>query len=76
MNDGNDEPYFNVYSEGVCHASVCSNLPQAAVEARMRERSTGVSSWELSKENFKDGAPNPGVCDSRPSTHKHYLFVC
>jgi len=70
------EPYFVVYSEGLCCASVCSNLHVSIVAARMRERSTGVSPWELSKEKFSSGQENPCPCDGHPETHKHYLFNC
>lgn len=68
---------FTVYTEGLCYASVCSSLPQAVVEARMRERNTNIESgWKLSKDKFNSGESNPCACNMNQETHKHYLFNC
>ena len=69
---------FVVYAEGICTASVCSLLPMAEVQARMRSHSTGISSrWEWAEaEVFAGGRPNPCPCDRKPETHSHYLFHC
>jgi len=68
---------FEVYGEGLCYASVCSNLPADEVEFRMKHRATGLATnhWELSKEKFKDGEPNPSKCEDHTDC-KHYLFEC
>jgi hypothetical protein len=73
----NCHPDFTIYATGVCMSSVCSSLPQAEVEARMRSNPTGIASpWTLSDEAFRDGTPNPGPCNTNPETHTHYLFSC
>ena len=67
-----------VYAEGPCTASVCSSLPMADVQVRMRARETGVASkWEWAEaEQFGTGEPNPCPCSRNPKTHRHYLFHC
>ena len=74
------DEFFEVYSEGMCYANVCSNLPQAIVEARMRERANGLKTgheWKFSPDKkFHNGQPNPCPCKTYQDTHKHYLFVC
>ena len=37
-----EDERFTVYTEGLCYASVCSNLPQEEVIARMRRRPSGT----------------------------------
>ena len=68
---------FVVYAEGLCTASVCSSLPMAEVQRRMRDRETGVTPWEWAEaEAFNTGEGNPCPCNKKPSTHMHYLFHC
>ena len=71
---------FIVYREGPCYASVCSNPPQAIVEARLRERREGLLDdlvWKLSKDLvFATEEGNPHPCERNPETHTHYLFDC
>jgi len=69
---------FVIYAEGVCTASVCSSLPMAEVQKRMRAHDTGISSpWEWAEaEDFATGHPNPCPCNKQPDTHRHYLFHC
>lgn len=69
---------FNIYTEGLCCASVCSSLPQDEVERRMAAHWNGIDSkWTLSDEpTFSNGVPNPCPCEQLPETHTHYLFVC
>lgn len=69
---------FIIYAMGICSASVCSSLPMADVQARMRSLETGVESrWEWAElENFRLGEPNPCPCNKKPDTHRHYLFHC
>ena len=69
---------FAPYAIGICSASVCSSLPMADVQARMRALKTGIAStWEWAKaESFSTGEPNPCPCNQKPKTHTHYLFHC
>ncbi len=63
-----EDEHFMVVKETICFAVVCSDLPEEAVEARMRSRPCGTSGgWQLCKEG------NPVACNEKP-THKHYLF--
>jgi hypothetical protein len=69
--------YIEVYSVGICHASVCSN---ASIEETLQHANisnpTGVSPWTLSEdETFSGGEPNPCQCPDREDC-KHYLLVC
>lgn len=71
-----DTPELEVYSEGICMASVCSSLSREEVVARMATRPTGTSgSWSLSADAFRDGKPNGGPCEETPGRH-HWLFEC
>lgn len=67
-----------VYTEGLCFASVCSDLAVEEVAQRMKTRISGTThGWGFSKnETFKDGEPNPCPCNRKPNTHKHFLFEC
>lgn len=70
---------FDVYSIGICFASVCSFLSLDEIEKRLnQEYPTNIPScrWKLSKDKFKDGTANPSPCEKNAKTHKHYLFVC
>ena len=71
-----EDEHLVVYREGLCYSSVCSDLPQVEVVARMAHRICGTTNgWTLAEENFNDGQPNPSPCDKRPATHKHFLFA-
>lgn len=68
---------FEVYSEGLVYASVCSSLPEQEVVARMRRRISGTKGgWVMAAGGFADGTANPHPCDRKPDTHRHYLFSC
>ncbi len=73
-----DGGHFVIYTEGLIHASVCTDRPQSEVIAFMANRVSGTTGgWSLSeKETFSTGEPNPCPCDKKPETHKHYLFNC
>ena len=61
------DAHFEVVLESLCFLTVCSDLPQDEVVARMRKRPSGTSGgWQLSDEPT-------AVCLEKP-THKHYLF--
>ena len=65
-----------VYREGLFNTSVCSDLAQEEVVARMARRISGTTNgWTLStNDHFATGQPNPCPCDKNPETHTHYLF--
>lgn len=69
---------FEVISEGLVSATVCSSLPREEVNERMARHFTGISSgWTPADEpTFSNGTPNPGPCNENPETHTHYLFHC
>lgn len=68
---------ITIYRSGLCYASVCSALPEDAVDAAMRAYPTGVSStWQRAGEAFATGEPNPCPCNVHPDTHRHYLYAC
>jgi hypothetical protein len=69
---------FDIYSWGLCYASVCSSLPIEEITERVnRELPTGIKNkWKLHDEPFKTGEANPHPCEANPETHKHYLFSC
>lgn len=70
---------INIYSNGIVHCSVCvdSSLIVPEIEELVnQENMTGINSkWKVSKENFKDGSPNPNKCED-DKNRKHYLMVC
>jgi len=70
---------FQVYSLGLCFASVCSDLsPKEVVKEMNRTHPTGIfAEWMMSTDQtFKSGEPNPCPCKDYPDTHKHYLLEC
>lgn len=73
-----DPAGVDIYSYGLCFASVCSALTLDEVKAAMAAYPTGVTSqWTLSEDDsFRDGRPHPCPCDAKPATHTHYLFAC
>jgi hypothetical protein len=68
---------FTVYSIGIVHASVCSDLPKNKIAERMnREHPTGITSkWQVSDEDFKDGTKNGSKCPDHEN-NRHWLMVC
>ncbi len=75
MLQDNAQGHFIVYAEGLFSASVCSDRPQADVEAWMGQRISGTTGgWMFSEnETFKTGEPNPCPCETHPD-RRHYLF--
>ena len=70
--------FFDPYSIGICHASVCSNLePEKILERMNLEHPTGTPhEWAISEDEcFAGGAPNPCQCTAHEGC-KHYLLVC
>lgn len=71
---------FVCYSEGICSASVCTNLsPEEAVAEMNRRRPSGTThGWVVSEDKtFSDGTtPNPGPCNTEPDTRIHVLLNC
>ena len=69
---------FEVYSSGLCMASVCSEFDVEETTRRLNEEHpTGIPSrWAKSSEDFRTGEKNPFPCARNPKTHKHYLFFC
>ncbi len=70
-------PMFTIYACDLCHASVCTNLPddEATFELNLA-RPTGISSrWQISPDPFADGSPNPSPCPDLPEC-RHLLYVC
>ncbi len=69
-----------VYSNGFCHCSVCTNIEGIALieNAVNAKNPTGIKSrWKVSKQiAFDSGQPNPCPCDQKPETHSHYLMEC
>lgn len=71
---------INMYSIGVCAASVCvpKETPKEIVEQWANEyQPTGISSdWKISEDKtFKTGELNPCVCE-HDSSRVHYLLTC
>lgn len=69
---------IQVYSVGICHASVCaeSNVKGEEVVAHVNRRvPTGVGPWEITEKTFASGEPNPCLCNSDPGRF-HWLVTC
>lgn len=69
---------FEVYSIGLCNASVCTSLPLDAATLRLNTtHPTGIrSQWAPTKLlTFKCGTPIGCACPDHPG-NKHYLFHC
>ena len=71
---------INVYSIGLCYASVCVDKNQSIEDVTTELNAThptGISSnWKLSKNtHFATGATNPCQCEQYPD-RLHYLFSC
>lgn len=71
------ESPVNVYSFGLCYASVCAPTdmePEAVIEAVNASHPTGLDhGWKVADEPFSSGEPNPfdaGDCG------RHWLLVC
>lgn len=69
---------FNVYSLGICCASVCTSLTDEQATNRLNEsHPTGLDhGWSIADEAFQTGESNPCPCNDAPDTHRHILFVC
>jgi len=70
---------FQVYSLGLVHASVCTNLPKAEIAKHMGEHEpTGIdSAWEISKdEYFADGVNKNGCPCPYKKGNRHWLMAC
>jgi len=69
---------FDVYSIGVCYASVCTTLSDDVATERLNaEYPTGIrTDWRISPDAFADGSANPHPCEKWPTTHRHILFQC
>ena len=72
---------IEVYSIGICCASVCADNSCTIKEITKElnnEHPTGIKGkWKFSKDqNFKGGQPNPCSCNQNPNIRKHYLFNC
>ena len=71
---------INVYSIGLCYASVCvpKDMSIEDITSELNaSHPTGISSnWELSKNtHFATGGTNPCECE-HDSGRLHYLFNC
>jgi len=68
---------FEVYSMGIVHASVCTNLPKAEIAKYIGEHEPAGEklAWEVSDEDFQDGTPNGSDCPDTKG-NKHWLMVC
>ena len=70
---------FEIYTVGVCHASICTSLPigEAVIRANGEHPAGTTTDWKFSEDsNFASGQSNPCPCERNPETHKHYLLVC
>ncbi len=68
---------FVVYRQGLCFASVCSSLPEHEAIARMEGIPSGTShGWSLADEPVNGHTSNIIPCDTKPQSHKHFLFSC
>lgn len=69
---------FDIYSEGICYMSVCTNLPvEQVAEVANRLRPSGIGSkWEVSRDkHFHSGQPNPCKCELN-ADRIHVLLEC
>ena len=79
-NEKKKEVLLEVYSHGVVHCSICTNIDSISLIENLvnAKNPTGIRSrWKVSKQiAFDSGQPNPCPCDQKPETHKHYLMEC
>jgi len=72
-------PKIQIYANGLIYCSVCADkkLDQKEVEKLVnQENPTGINSlWQVSKENFRDGAENPHSCE-KDGNRLHHLLSC
>jgi len=71
---------LEVYSHGLCYASVCTDLTERLeieVEANRQLGPTGLDhGWRISDEpTFKDGQSNPCPCNHYLD-RRHFLLSC
>jgi hypothetical protein len=74
----NDMNEIDIYSNGICYCSVCSNINDINELTKLVniKNPTGIlSKWKLANEYFKEGQKNPHICN-KDNTKKHYLFAC
>ena len=72
-----------VYSHGMFHLSICTNITDRVEIVRRVNEDTPAGTmesglkWEISEEpTFKGGQPNPTICDEGREDFMHYLMVC
>ena len=72
------ESVFEVYSDGICYMSVCTDMtPEEAASYANMVRPTGIrTGWRIAKEKFRTGETNPCPCDRHPVERIHILFEC
>lgn len=78
VHEDNEDGYFEPYTVGLCHASVCTDMTdEQATEMLNAMYPTGISSkWHISEEKtFRTGEPNPKPCEDGQG-RRHILFVC
>jgi hypothetical protein len=80
MSTWDDAHEVEVYSLGICAASVCAPKAMTCDEVIARVNvccPTGISSdWQKSSDpTFKGGESHPCTCES-DSTRQHWLLVC
>ena len=70
---------LEVYSNGIVHCSICTNIEGKAMIENMvnAKNPTGLRhGWKISEDKtFANGQPNPCPCGQREG-YKHYLMVC
>jgi hypothetical protein len=69
---------FEIYSQGVVHASVCTSLPLDVATERLNQEypAGGTLKWAPSEDpTFAGGQPNPCSCTVHEG-NQHYLFNC
>ncbi len=71
------EVHFEVYSNGIVHCSVCTDLPveKVAAYANVHSPSGTRHGWEVIEKRFHTGQTNPCPCDSTEG-YIHVLLTC
>lgn len=67
-----------IYSQGLCHASVCvpKDMPREEILRHVPPSGT-QHGWRIAEApNFKGGEPNPCPCNDHPDSRLHYLLEC
>lgn len=69
---GDNAGRLTIYAEGVCYASVCTDLSDEEADARMAAH---PSRWARAADPFfADRTPSPSPCGQNPTTHRHILY--